>query len=501
MRVTEDKCVWAITRALVLTVIGLVGLPLVVAAQAGSVTFARDVAPILQASCQTCHREGGMGPMELLTYEDAKTWAPIIKDKVEHRRMPPWYIEKGVGIQDFKNDISLTDKEIKTVVDWVDAGAPFGDAADEPDPVVWDDSRGWKLEDHFGRPPDLIVASPTYSVPEAGLDHWFEPSSTVDGITEPRWAKATEIRPGTQESRYVFHHANSNLASSAAGKDYDLYPDDAGKLIRPGQTVNWAMHFFPAGIAVPDAFIELGIWLYPAGERPEMEVSHASWRTDEFANSTVLSQGSSPGRFGRRSGRRAAIICDADAGVDCNRSNEVIRASSSPGCWAQPATAALDGPECHVQTRLTGLALPPHGVATQQGVHVLTQALRLNSIRGHMHMRGKYQTIEAIYPDGRREYINRINWDHKWHTAHAYEDHAAPLLPKGTTLIVTAQYDNTVNNPNNPDPDQWVFFGRRSADEMGHFHVEVTWLEEEQYERLVKERMELNNTMASTMEE
>jgi hypothetical protein len=162
--------------------------------------------------------------------------------------------------------------------------------------------------------------------------------------------------------------------------------------------------------------------------------------------------------------------------------------NKSSGCWTQPAQLPLDSPECQVETRLTDLALAPHSVSTQQGVHVLDRPARLNSIRGHMHMRGKYQTMEAIYPYGRREVLNRINWDHRWHTAHEYADHVAPLLPKGTVLIVTAQYDNTENNPNNPDPDQWVFFGRRSADEMGHFHMGITWLEQEDYERLVAER-------------
>ena len=428
-----------------------------------AVTFAKDVTPILQANCQTCHRPGAMGPMSLLTYEDVQPFAPLIKDKVEHRRMPPWYIETGIGIQDFKNDISLSDEEIRTIVQWVDAGAPLGNPADLPPPLAWDDSPQWKLEEHFGRPPDLVVESPPYTVPPNGLDHWFEPTSYIEGLTEPRWAQATEIRPGSLESRYVFHHANSRLASSAAGKDYDLFPEDAGKRLVPGQRIDWAMHFFPAGELVEDAHIQLGIWLYPRGEAPEFEVSHTSFLTDPIANRTVLRQ-------------------------------------DSP-CWEQPARIPLDSPECTVPTRLTDLALPPHGVATQQGVHVLQRAVRLNSIRGHMHMRGKYQTMEAIYPDGRREVINRINWDHKWHTAHQYADHAAPLLPKGTTLIVTAQYDNTVDNPNNPDPDQWVFFGRRSADEMGHFHMEVTWLEDEDFERLVAEREQLLTQLASSVDD
>ena len=448
--------------------VALLLFPGLVAGQDGvttgeAVTFAKDVAPILQANCQTCHRPGAMGPMSLLTYEDVQPFAPLIKDKVEHRRMPPWYIEPGIGIQDFKNDISLSDEEIRTIVQWVDAGAPLGNPADLPPPLAWDDSRQWKLEEHFGRPPDLVVESPPYTVPPNGLDHWFEPTSYIEGLTEPRWAQATEIRPGNLESRYVFHHANSRLASSAAGKDYDLFPEDAGKRLVPGQRIDWAMHFFPAGELVEDAHIQLGIWLYPQGEVPEFEVSHTSFLTDPIANRSVLQQ-------------------------------------DSP-CWEQPARISLDSTECNVPTRLTDLALPPHGVATQQGVHVLQRAVRLNSIRGHMHMRGKYQTMEAIYPDGRREVINRINWDHKWHTAHQYADHAAPLLPKGTTLIVTAQYDNTVDNPNNPDPDQWVFFGRRSADEMGHFHMEVTWLEDEEYERLVAEREQLLTQLASSVDD
>ena len=186
------------------------------------------------------------------------------------------------------------------------------------------------------------------------------------------------------------------------------------------------MHFFPAGELVEDAHIQLGIWLYPRGEAPEFEVSHTSFRTDPIGNSRVLQQ-------------------------------------DSP-CWEQPARIPLDSPECTVPTRLTDLALPPHGVATQQGVHVLQQAMRLNSIRGHMHMRGKYQTMEA-------------------------------------TLIVTAQCDNTVDNPNNPDPDQWVFFGRRSADEMGHFHTEVNWLEDEDFERLVAEREQLLAQLASSVDD
>ena len=461
MTVAENKYVGSPREPLVRTVavlasLGLMSLPGFLAGQ--DITYASDVAPIIQRNCQICHRPGAIGPMSLLTYEVAKAYAPLIKMKVESRMMPPWHIDPGIGIQEFKNDISLTDEEIQTIVQWVDAGAPLGDPADMPPPVAWEEASEWKLEEHFGRPPDLIVKSPKYTVLANGLDQWYEPVSELEGLTEPRWAQAAEIRPGNEKSAYVFHHANSVLASAAVGKNYDLYPEDSGRRLVPGQRIRWALHFFPIGEEVEDAHIQVGVWLYPPDETPEFEAEFTSFLTDPIANRSVLQQGSP--------------------------------------CWEQPARIPLDSPECNVPTRLTDLSLPPHGTATQQGVHVLPRAVRLNSIRGHMHMRGKYQTMEAIYPDGRREVINRVNWDHRWHTAHEYADHVKPLLAKGTVLIVTAQYDNTVANPNNPDPDQWVFFGRRSADEMGHLHMGVTWLEDEDYERLVAEREQLLERLA-----
>jgi hypothetical protein len=103
-------------------------------------------------------------------------------------------------------------------------------------------------------------------------------------------------------------------------------------------------------------------------------------------------------------------------------------------------------------------------------------------------LRGKYQTIEAVYPDGRREILNKVNFQHQWHTAFVYEDDARPLLPKGTMLITSTWFDNTVNNPNNPDPDQWVLYGQRSVDDMAHMWVGVTYIEEEDFERMVEER-------------
>ena len=128
-------------------------------AQTGEVTFTRDVAPILQRSCQGCHRTGQMGPMSLMTYEEVRPWARAIRSKVVGRVMPPWHLDKTVGIQEFQNDNSLSDAEIDVIARWVDAGAPRGNRADLPPPVAWPDDNVWHLAETYGREPDLIVSS------------------------------------------------------------------------------------------------------------------------------------------------------------------------------------------------------------------------------------------------------------------------------------------------------------------------------------------------------
>ena len=117
------------------------------------VTFTKDIAPILQRSCQNCHRPNSMAPMPLLTYQDARPWSRSIKEKVVKRNMPPWFVDRSVGIHEFKDDPSLTDQEIATIAAWVDAGAPEGNRADMPPPRQFEDSDKW----HIGKP-DLIVS-------------------------------------------------------------------------------------------------------------------------------------------------------------------------------------------------------------------------------------------------------------------------------------------------------------------------------------------------------
>jgi mono/diheme cytochrome c family protein len=419
------------------------------AATAQDVNYADDVAVIVRDNCVRCHREGTAAPMVLETYEQVKAWAPLIKKAVETRTMPPgWYIDRTVGIQDFKNDPSLSEREIETIVGWVDSGTPAGNLAQLPPTREWRaDHEYWQIEQDFDMgPPDMIITSPPFTVPANSGDQWWEPDVDVNDVldkpvTERRWVKAVETRPADTESGYVFHHANTflrradvddvdaggRLSGSAVGKRMDMYPEDAGKLILPDDKLHFSMHLFPIGREVVDAQIQVGVWLYPEGERPQY---------------------ATPDEISHNSGE-----------------------SSSLGL-----------------PRYTDMLIPPHGYQLIRGTFVLEENARVHSIRGHMHLRGGYQMMEAIYPDGRREVINKIDWNHLWHTTHIYEDWVQPLLPKGTVIIATALMDNTADNPSNPDPDQWVVYGRRSASEMAHTRFGMTYIPDEDFADMVAER-------------
>ena len=444
---TSRKQVSSGLSGIVIVVLSMIAAPQFLSAQ--DVTYLKDVAPILRENCETCHRPGTAAPMYFQTYEQTRPWAAMIKEQVEAHLMPPgWYIDRTVGIQDFKNDPTLSDEEIETIAQWVDAGAPEGEEAASLAPL--DMRLGheyWQVEEttDWG-PPDVIIDSPPYTVAANGQDQWWMPDAALPQITERRWIRAVETRPADAGSGYVFHHANTNLvrasdnqdgdgeggglSSAAVGKRVDLYPSDAGKLIIPGDRIRYRLHLFPIGEEIPDARIQLGLWFYPEGEEPKYTTAD-------------------------------------ETGFQTGESRE------------------------HGLPRYTDYLIPPHGYQMVRGIHVLEQNARVHSIRGHMHLRGGYQMMEAVYADGRREVINKIDWHHRWHTTHIYQDWAAPLLPKGTMIIATSLFDNTAENPSNPDPDQWVVYNRRSAGEMGHIRFGITWLEDEEFETLVQEREQL----------
>src|SRR3989475_10229332 len=141
------------------------------------VTFSKDVAPIFQAKCEERHQPNSIAPMSLITYQDARPWAKAIRERVITHQMPPWHIDRSVGVQQFKNDMSLTDQQVDTIVRWVDGGAPQGDPKDLPPakPLVTDNE--WKgVRDGYG-PPDLVIRSTEYTMPAQHQDVWYRPMS------------------------------------------------------------------------------------------------------------------------------------------------------------------------------------------------------------------------------------------------------------------------------------------------------------------------------------
>ena len=403
------------------------------------VTWTGDVAAIFQEKCQECHRPNSIAPMPLLTYEEAKLFAPVIRYRVENRVMPPWHVNPQVGIQEFTNDRGLTEAERATILSWVDQGAPEGDSAQAPSALKFNDALVWRLENQMGSPPDLVVASEPYDLAAVTQDKWFRPM-TPTGLTEERWVKAIEIRPKNDASRRVVHHSLAFLLQQedgkrglpedvdvpfgpslfmewAVGKAGQIFRPDTGKLMMPGSQIMWEMHLHANGERVPEAQVELGVWFHD--EPPE--------------HRTILSM--------------------------------------------------LDAQGPH------SLDIPPNEIAVTQGTFVLSAPARIENFQPHMHMRGKAMSMEAIYPNGEREMLSFVdNFQWNWQINYVYEEEAAPIVPKGTMIVTTAWHDNTAQNPYNPDPNQWVGWGDRTVDEMAHNWVDVTYLGQEEYERLIAER-------------
>ncbi len=419
----------------------LVAAGAVTPAAAQTPTFTKDIAPIFQEKCEACHRPDSIAPMSLISYNEARPWARSIKSRVVSRQMPPWHIDKTVGIQHFKNDRSLSDEQIDTIVRWVDGGAPQGNPADMPAPKQWPTEQGWNFASMFGQTePDLIIKSTPYTQKAGAQDAWWKPQVET-GLTEARWVRAIEIRPGSVKGRKITHHAiarlqqdesqapaglgtpaisnsddtvNSPLNNAgtfmewAVGKQGELMRPGSGKLMLPGSRIIWDVHYSNGGEDITDV-VELGIYFYPKGQEPK---------------------------------HRQHLSLYGAGTVD----------------------------------------IQPGEVKVTQAFHVMRENARIESFQPHMHLRGKAMSIEAVYADGRTELISHVNnFNFNWHNSYVYADDVAPLLPKGTILKVTAWHDNTAANPSNPDPGQWVGYGDRTVDEMNHAWINITFMNDQDF--------------------
>ena len=403
----------------------------------GQVTFTKDVAPILQNRCQVCHRPDTFAPMSLLTYEEARPWAKSIKQKVAAREMPPWYIDKNVGVQHFKNDASLSDQEIATIVSWVDAGAPKGDAKDMPAPKKFEDSDQWHIR------PDLVVQLPKDQiVPAQASDRWVD--VLVDsGLTEDRYIKGVEIKP-VRGFRAV-HHATTSMKHEddpdsgdnvqgvflneyALGKNADVFPDGAARLIKAGTKFNFNLHLHAIGQDTP-VNIALALEFYPKGYTPHYV--------------------------------------------------ENIEKIGDP----------------------KDLDLPPNTDNIRfDGYQTLTKPTRLLSFQPHLHNRGKASCMEAIYPGGHKvEMLSCVSrYQFNWHLVYLYSEDEQPLLPAGTILHMMSWYNNSPTNKFNPDSENTITYGQRTIDEMGGAWISYYYLSDEEFQQQVAARKAKQQIIAGT---
>lgn len=388
-------------------------------------TFYRDVLPVLQQHCQSCHRPGEIGPMPLLTYDQTRPFAQSIAAAVGKREMPPWFADPQVG--HFSNDPSLTQREIDTLVSWASASAPPGNPEDAPPARNW--PQGWMIPQ-----PDVVVQMPKpVALPAHGdIDYTYEIVPT--SFTEDKWVEMSEIRPS---SRANVHHAV-------------VY-------VRPPGS-NWLRHA-PVGVPFTGA-----------------DMSDARDREDtHFTTADILlvyAPGSSPDNW--PAGMAKFIPKGSDLVFQMHY---MARGKPASDQTSIGIIFAKQPPQKRVLTlQLTNdrFVIPPGVDDYRVEVHgSLPNDALLLSFFPHMHLRGKRFEYNILHPDGSVEPLLCVHYDFYWQLSYRLAEPRS--LPAGTVLQAVAWYDNSKNNPHNPDPDAAVRWGDQTYDEMmvGFFDVAV----------------------------
>jgi hypothetical protein len=436
--------------------------------EAASVTFTKDVAPIVFEKCAMCHRPGEVAPMPLTSYQEVRPWGKAIRESVVERSMPPWFADPHTSTLKFGNDRRLTQKEIATIVAWVDGGSQKG--ADKDLPAFPKYTPGWT----FGTP-DLIVDMPIdFEVPAEGelpMQNFYVPVP----FTEEVWVEKVELRPGNPA---VVHHSIANvvrlpegttivngkaimqsgaaasrlnaqsarstgglseggaevfqtqdsfsragafkLVGQAPGKGFEKHYPGTAKRILPGMYFQFNMHYQPSGRAEKDRS-RLGLWFAKKPVKYE-----------------VLTKGASDTIF--------------IAGKELSE------------------TRMVNGKEVKVRGRIPNI--PPNVDNWEIGGEMLIkEAITLYAFAPHMHLRGKDIRYTLVWPDGRQQVLLDVpKFDFNWQLHYELEE---PLkIPAGSKIVTLAHYDNSIKNRYNPAPNKEVFWSEQSWDEMF-----IPWLE------------------------
>ena len=341
--------------------------------------------------------------------------------------MPPWHLDKTVGIRDYKNDRSLGNADIATVMRWVEGGAPQGNPADMPAPLTFRPESEWFI----GEPDLKVTTDNDFVMYPNGPDWWIDQFGEVR-LTEDRWIKAMEIKPSNPK---IVHHAvvyaiepdapegtpegGVQLHEYAVGKYGDIFGDNTGRLLKAGTRLRFDMHYFAVGSEQHNK-TTIAFTFYPKGVTPAYQVRSLAIR---------------------------------------NAPNDELE-------------------------------VPPNSVVRTDGYFRLPRNARIDAFQPHMHMRGRAMTLEAIDPTtNRTEILSSVDhFDFNWHINYVYTDTAAPLLPAGTVLHMIGVHDNTAANRRNPDPKMWVGFGERSVDDMLQVWIDVVYLDDAEFQRQVEAR-------------
>jgi hypothetical protein len=396
-------------------------------------TFSRDVLPLAQKHCQSCHRPGQIGPFSMLSYETTRPWARSIKARVVSRQMPPWFADPHVA--SFANDRSLTEKEIDTFARWADAGAPLGDPAEAPQPVEWPD--GWQIK------PDLIVRGPEFRVParpDRNVIEWAN-ITIPSGFTKDTWVTSIEIKPSDLT---VTHHlcisfsphrpnlpyyrwswSESPRDDEGVATDKGATAGGAGQLrTQPGAATGGGFVCYVPGVQADDYRPLNAAKLIPAGSDINVQVHYTP------------------------SGREV---------VDRPLFGFTVSDKPPERQWISYVMSGA-GPT---------FAIPPNdgNYASPPAEAEFTSDAWLVQMMPHMHLRGKDMRYELTYPDGRKEVVLSVpRYDFNWQLV--YQPARPIFMPKGTQIRVDAHYDNSTANKFNPNPNNTVYPGRMTWEEM-----------------------------------
>lgn len=386
------------------------------------VTFHKTVEPILQERCQGCHRPGEAAPMSFLTYKDVRPWAKAIKEAVLLRKMPPWFADPAHG--NFSNDRRLSKDEIDALAAWADTGAKEGDAHDAPPPRTF--AEGWAMGQ-----PDVVIQMPRpFQVPASGkIDYTYFVVPT--GFTEDKWVQQVEVRPG---NKAVVHHivmlvrppGVKYLPDAKPGEPYlppqereEHHPDTGAGIFEFAGAVQMVGVYVPGGVPY---------LLQPGQARFIPKGSDIIFQMHYTANGTAGADQSRIGFIFAKEPPKERVVNTFVANLN----------------FRIPPGAA----DFAVPTRVT-----------------LYEQAKILSLFPHMHVRGKSFEYRVTYPTGETETLLTVpKYDFNWQLSYYLKE--PKVLPKGSVIECVAHFDNSPNNPFNPDPTKEVFWGEQTWEEM-----------------------------------